>query len=247
MTCSLRACLNRERLCRARKTARRHDGAFEISQDVVDVLDADGKAHIAIGNTRRRLILCRELRMRCARGMDRQTARIADVGHVVEQLQAVDEPAPRLATARKLEAHEPAEAAFEILLRALAMSAGLQAGMDHPHHLWPLGQPLGNRGSILRMACNAKWKRFEPLEREERIEGRECRAQIPQQRHASLEDVGDGTERLRGLAPDRAVIAPVRGIESRLTLGMRGPIEVAAIDDQAPIEVPWPARYFVAE
>ena len=67
----------------------------EIGEDVVDMLDADRQAHIAVVDAGRELLLGRELRMRGRGGMDRQAARVADIGDVVEQLQRIDERAGR--------------------------------------------------------------------------------------------------------------------------------------------------------
>ena len=55
---------------------------------------------------------------------------------------------------------------------------------------------------------------------------------IAQQRHPRLDRVGDRTDRLDRFRPDRAVIARIGRIERRLPFRMRGPIEIAAVDDQ---------------
>ena len=85
--------------------------------------------------------------------MDREAARVADIGDVIEELQRVDEAPPRLAPARELEADEAAVAALEIFLRALGRDPGLLRGMDHLDDLLALGEPVGDR--LRRSRCGA--------------------------------------------------------------------------------------------
>ena len=90
------------------------------------MLDADRQAHVAFGDAGGELVFGRELRVGGRRRMDGERARVADVGDVVEELQRVDEPPPRLFPARQFEADQAAEAALEIFLaraRALRRSA----------------------------------------------------------------------------------------------------------------------------
>src|SRR5512134_4127926 len=95
--------------------ARRRAGCFrqglvDIGQDVVDMLEPDGKPHVVLRHAGRELVLRRELRMRCARRVDGEAARVADIGDVIEELQRIDEAPARLASALELEADQPAEA-----------------------------------------------------------------------------------------------------------------------------------------
>src|SRR5271168_340405 len=117
-----------------RGRARRGERLVEIAEDVVDVLDADGEADVTVGHARREPILRRELRMRGRCGMDREAARVADIGDVIQQLQRVDEAPARLAAAREFKTDEPAVTALEIFARALAADAGLYRGVDHLDH-----------------------------------------------------------------------------------------------------------------
>src|SRR5690606_13432954 len=95
-----------------------------------DVLQADRQPDIAVGDTGRLLLLRRQLRVRGGRRMDRQAARVADVGHVEEQLQRVDEATSRFPPFLELEADEATEAALQVRLRATLLLAGEAAGMD---------------------------------------------------------------------------------------------------------------------
>src|SRR5690606_41790410 len=65
--------------------------------------------------------------MRCRRRMDGEAAHVADIGDMIEQLQAVDELATRFGAAFQLEAEQAAEAALEIGLRPSPLLAVRQA------------------------------------------------------------------------------------------------------------------------
>ena len=80
---------------------------IQIGDDVVDVLDADRQAHVAGRHAAGELIGRAQLRVRGAGRMDGQGARIADVGHVVEELERIDEARARLAPLLELEADRP--------------------------------------------------------------------------------------------------------------------------------------------
>ena len=71
-------------------------------------------------------------------------------------------------------------------------------------------------------------------------------AGVAQERDARLDDVGDGAERFDGLGPHGAVVARVRLVEVGLPLGVRLPVEVARVDDDAADGVAVPADVFRA-
>jgi hypothetical protein len=153
------------------------------------VLDADRQPHVAVRHAGRVLLFRRQLGMRRGGRMDREAAGVADVGDVIEQLQRVDEAPAGVAAGRELEADQPAEAALEIALGALAVDAGLHRRMDHPHHLGPAAQEVGDLLRVLHMAGDAQRQRLQPLDGQERIERRQRRADVAQQRDARLDDV----------------------------------------------------------
>ena len=101
-----------------RDVPRRGEPALDVRDDVVDVLQADRKPHIALGHAGRELLCWAELRMRRGRGMNGEASRIADIGDVVEQLQRVDEAPPGFLARRQLEADEAAIAALQIFIGA---------------------------------------------------------------------------------------------------------------------------------
>ena len=165
--------------------------------------------------------------------MDRQAARVADIGDVIEHLQRVDEPAAGFLAARQLKSDKPAQAAFQIPLGALPMHAGLHRRMDDFRHFGPLVEEVGDALAFFAMLDHAQRQRLQTLQSQKSVERRHRRADVAQQRHARLDDIGDRAERLDRFGPNRAVIARIGRIERRLTLRMRSPVEIAAIDDQA--------------
>lgn len=70
------------RLRRIRKLGGGRKSPLDISNDVVDMLKADGKAHIAVGYAGGVLLFCRQLRVPGGSGMNRETASVADIGDV---------------------------------------------------------------------------------------------------------------------------------------------------------------------
>ncbi len=94
-------------LCCLGNASGRGKPAFDIGEDVADMFDADGKPHIAIRDTGRVLLLGRELGVRGGGRMDRETASIADIRYMVEELQRIDKTPPRVAAADELESHPP--------------------------------------------------------------------------------------------------------------------------------------------
>src|SRR6185369_10147908 len=91
------------------------------------------------------LLLRTELRVRGGGRMDRQAARVADIGDVVEQLESVDEAAPGLLAALELEADQAAEAVFEIDCGVLFGLVFGEAGEDHAGDLGMVAQIAGDR------------------------------------------------------------------------------------------------------
>src|SRR5690606_16247338 len=89
----------------------------EVPEDVVDVLDADAQPHEVGAHAGRGLLVGRELAVRGRRGMDREALRVADVGEVAEQLQALDELLAGLDAALDAEAHDRPAALRQVLLR----------------------------------------------------------------------------------------------------------------------------------
>ncbi len=100
--------------------------ALDVVEDVVDVLEADGQAHIARRHAGGFLLLRGKLRVGGRGRVDGEAARVADIGDVVDQLQRVDELLAGREAALPLEAAQAAFGAAEILVGPLAGHAGLE-------------------------------------------------------------------------------------------------------------------------
>ena len=111
---------------------RLREGLVDVLEDVVDVLDADRQAHGVLRDAGRLELLGVQLRVRGRRVVDRERARIADVGEVREQAEALDERLARLEAALDAERDEAAVAAGEDSARDLVRRARVEAGVRDP-------------------------------------------------------------------------------------------------------------------
>ena len=73
---------------------RRGEPSFKVGYYVAHVLDADAQAQHTVGNSRGAALLRRQLRMRSARGVRDDRARLAEVRGVVNHLERVNETPP---------------------------------------------------------------------------------------------------------------------------------------------------------
>ena len=86
---------------------------------------------------------------------------------------------------------------------------------------------------VLIVLAKPQRQRLEPLQKLEGVERRDRRANVAQELDARAQRIGDRSERLRRLGPDRAVVGLVRLREQREALGVLLPREIAAVDDEA--------------
>ena len=167
------------------------------------MLDADRQAHIAVGDAGRELLLGRELRVRGRGRMDRQAARVADVGDVVEQLQRVDEAARRpRAPPSSSKPTSPPIAALEVGLgAALAPRPSCMRRDRSPASPAGCVAPGSSATAcgVAAVLAHAQRQRLQPLDEQEGVERAHRRAEVAQQRDARLDDVGDRPERLHRL------------------------------------------------
>ena len=97
--------------------------------------------------------------------MDRQAARVADVGDVVEQLQRVDELAPGLGAALQLEADQAAVAALQVGVGAPLRLAGHAApGWITLVDLGVLREMVGHGGGVAAVLAHAQRQGLQPLD-----------------------------------------------------------------------------------
>src|SRR3974390_968090 len=97
---------------------------------------------------------------------------------------------------------------------------------------------------IAAMLAHPERERFEPLDELEGVERTHSRAEVAEQDYPRAYDVGDRAERLPGLGPNRAVIARVGAVQRGEALFVSGPVEVAAIDNDAADRSPMTADIF---
>ena len=90
-------------------------------------------------------------------------------------------------------------------------------------------EPRRDGRGVLAMALHAQRQRLDPGEDQERIEGRQRRAEVAQSQHPAGDGEGEIAE---GLVQDDAVIFRPRLAQHRIAAAAR-PVEGAAIDDHA--------------
>src|SRR3546814_19470306 len=122
--------------------------------------------------------------MRRARRMDRQSAGVAYVGHMVDHLQRVDEAGAGIRIAGlQLEADETAATAGEIALGPLSRVIVGHARVDHLLHQRMHGQEVGHALGVAAVLAHAQRQGLETLDEvagvegarsEERRVGKEC-------------------------------------------------------------------------
>ena len=103
-------------------------------------------------------------------GVDGQGAGIAEIGDVVDHLEAVDEGAAGVGAALQLEADEAAGAVGEVLGCALGGEPVVVGRVDDPGDLGMAGEVVGDRAGVAAVFAHAQWEGLEALQREERVE-----------------------------------------------------------------------------
>src|SRR3546814_8333445 len=127
--------------------------------------------------------------------MDRQAARIAQVGDVIEELQRVDEAAPCRYAASQLEADQLAVAARQIGVGAAPAFALLQRREDHLDDIGMLLEERRHGLCVAAVLADAQGQRLQPPDEQEGVERTEGVAEVALQGHPRLQDVGDRAER----------------------------------------------------
>jgi len=98
---------------------------FEVGDDVFDVFDPHGEAHVVIGDPGALTLFRRELGVRGRSRMNCQGAGIADVGDVAVQLKRIDEFAATFEAGLQSEANERAKAISQVFLGEVMVFRGL--------------------------------------------------------------------------------------------------------------------------
>ena len=108
------------------------------------------------------MLLFIELAVGGGAGVDGQAARVADVGQVREDLQAVDEARAGGDAALDAESHNAAGAFGQVFLRSGVVGAVLQAGVSHPFDLGVRAEELCHFLSVGDVAVHTQAECFQP-------------------------------------------------------------------------------------
>jgi hypothetical protein len=122
------------------------------------------------------------------RRVNHQALGVADVREMAEQPHAVDEAARGLQPSADAEADDGAGAACEVAVDTRTVGVPQEAGVVHPRHLGMRGEPQRDFRRVRAVGGDPDGKRFEALQEQERVEGRQAGAEVAQQLHARLGD-----------------------------------------------------------
>ena len=103
---------------------------LQISDDIVNMLQADRQPDIALRDTGGELLLRTELGMGCRRRVNGKAAGIADIGDVIKELQRVDEPLACRSSALQFEADQTAKPTRQVSMRVVQRPASLRRWMN---------------------------------------------------------------------------------------------------------------------
>ncbi len=162
--------------------------------------------------------------------MDDQALHVSHVGQQAEQRQALGELLGRLGVALDLEGEDGRGAVGVVVVVELLGAAGAQGGVVHALNLRVVLEELDHLEGVLHVALDAKRQGLQALEQQERVEGRQRRAQVAQQRGAGLGDVGGSPTHV---GEHDAVVGGVGLGQAREAVGMGRPIELAGVDEHA--------------
>ncbi len=123
---------------------------------------------------------------------DHQTASVADVGEMGEELERVNKLLPGRGTALDPKAEHGSRALGHVFLREGMVGTRGQRGIGDPVDLRMRLKELGNGQGIGRVTVHAHAESFNTLQKEEGIEGREGGPDVAQTFDTRLNDVGDG-------------------------------------------------------
>mmetsp|Transcript_10221 Transcript_10221/g.46890 ORF Transcript_10221/g.46890 Transcript_10221/m.46890 type:complete len:402 (+) Transcript_10221:3891-5096(+) len=168
------------------------------------------------------------------RGVNRERARVADVGHVADELERVDEGGTRLARVCGLDAEDDhaATLALDVLDVLGVLGIVLEAGVSDPGNLGVGLEVLGDLEGVLAVAVHAKRQGLDTLEKHPRVVGGLGSSDVakPDGEHAEL--VREGREGLgEVVAPSETAVGGVRFVEEGMPAG--GPVEPALLDAHA--------------
>lgn len=142
---------------------------IEILKNVVDVFDTDGQPDQFRRQSRVTLLFFAELRVTCARWMERKALGIAHVGEMRKEAEFFDEPlASRLASLNPENDHAPEPVAQHTASRGMGGIVG-QPRIADPRHFRVLLEMIGDLQRIGAVPLHAQRQGFQPLQDHPRI------------------------------------------------------------------------------
>ena len=194
------------------------------------MFDTDGQPDQFRRQSRVTLLFFAELRVTCARWMERKALGIAHVGEMRKEAEFFDEPlASRLASLNPENDHAPEPVAQHTASRGMGGIVG-QPRVADPRHFRVLLEMIGDLQRIGAVPLHAQRQGFQPLQDHPRIVRRNAGPKIPQ---------GDQPHpRDERRIPFRQIISPSQvmitgiGLDVQRETAVR-PVKCAAVHDDA--------------
>ena len=165
--------------------------------------------------------------------MDHQTLRIADVGEQGEKLRLHDEAPCRRFAAAHAEREHATEAAREMRERLTMGGVRGEPRIAHPRHRRMRLQELGDLECVCAVLSDTQRQRLESLQEQERVERRQCGADVAEEQHAQTYGEGDvgAVHVAECFGETEAVIGRLGIVEERPEARGGSPVEATAIND----------------
>ena len=209
---------------------RRLDGReplLEVGDDVIDVLGADGEADGALVDVLVIQFFFGQLRVGRGGRVDDQALDVRDVREQREDGEVVDELPGLFLSALDVEGEDGGTALREVLLIEIVLGMVREGGMVDLLDQRVARKVLDDLLRVLRVPLQAERQGLDALKEQERVEGRDGGAGVPQENGTDVRDERCGTDGIREGDP---VIAGVRVGDLRVFA--RGlPVELAGLDD----------------
>ena len=204
-------------------------GASEVVEQVVDVLESDGEPDRPFGDPGPGERLAVHAMVRGARGVDDERLCIPHVRKVREHPERLDERTSRVAPALELEAEHRPAAVRQQLLRELVVGVIGELGIDDARDRLVVVQELDNPAGVRDVPLHAQRERLHPLQDVERGGGAHARPEVARTFLARAHDERGGAVLL---GEHHVVEAGVGLAQGREPAG-GVPVEGAAVDEHA--------------
>src|SRR5882757_2187609 len=174
---------------------------FKIGDDVGGRLQADRESHDVGAGAGGDALLLGELAMRRRGRMDDQALGVADIGHVREEVDAVDDLDAGFVTALDAEGEDRTRALGQVLSGERIVLVRFQAGIVHPRHGGMLLEKFGHFLRVAAMTLHAQPQRLDAQHGDPGVEWRLRGAEIAQAHGMAVEGVGHVAEGLVEIEP----------------------------------------------